>query len=817
MLLCTGAILGQAANLDQVRNGTADQPTDPGFWQNGNAGNQTAHYREGQSIPYRVVMTSMPANGTTVSLILGYDIKHSNAHAIDYLTDFDRLQPHTYDPAHSQELIDPRIGTVYANRNVTIDKFTIPTPSSVGSPVPGEPATSFGKIATANAAKVQMSMWGGDITQIVYVTPLGSLTAANSEQRIRVTFTVQIPAGQTERTVVLAWGGHIASRADWGFVNGVPRSAGGISGSPYHMRLISWGRNLTGEQDGTLTNLGNQDRSLSAAAVLPPPDCAIVPGAFNPCPSGTATYSAPTGTGLTFLWTVSPSNIARISGASVVNGQTTSTASSITVNHIACGNYTVSLRVTQADGQSTECPLTRTVADNVNPTITPSAGASGGTTSLGCNPTAAAIDAALGSATAADNCGLAAVNGLTVSTGEVVSNGCSRSQTRTWTATDACGNQSTATRTVTWTEDITPPTITCPANQTLACGSTPTFGTPTVTDNCGGTVTPTGGTVTQVTNADGSITYSKTWTAVDACGNQNTCTQRITVLSCQNNIFPTGTTCENFTTQSVAPLRSLCVAVDASKKITNASNPGAWFFYAKVTKPAGVSTLSVRINQSITNGSITGSTRLFTSDEIKAWTSSCTQITRNVTTDFGNPAQPVINITGLSNLAQEVIISVKYNSNSIRDAIANTLPATYSFNLSQGATANTINTIVPNSDENLTINTCTSTLAAPLTMVQSRDASSKVLLQEVLKVTATPNPYRDRVQFNIESPVSGQGVLEVFNLLGQKVGVAYQGYIFAGKAQTIYYTVPAAQRKTLIYQLRVGNLRTTGKLIDRRE
>ncbi|OLY91683.1 hypothetical protein BUE76_07065 [Cnuella takakiae] len=288
-------------------------------------------------------------------------------------------------------------------------------------------------------------------------------------------------------------------------------------------------------------------------------------------------------------------------------------------------------------------------------------------------------------------------------------------------------------------------------------------------------------------------------------------------MSCQNNIFPTGTTCENFTTQSVAPLRSLCVAVDASKKITNASNPGAWFFYAKVTKPAGVSTLSVRINQSITNGSITGSTRLFTSDEIKAWTSSCTQITRNVTTDFGNPAQPVINITGLSNLAQEVIISVKYNSNSIRDAIANTLPATYSFNLSQGATANTINTIVPNSDENLTINTCTSTLAAPLTMVQSRDASSKVLLQEVLKVTATPNPYRDRVQFNIESPVSGQGVLEVFNLLGQKVGVAYQGYIFAGKAQTIYYTVPAAQRKTLIYQLRVGNLRTTGKLIDRRE
>ena len=35
-----------------------------------------------------------------------------------------------------------------------------------------------------------------------------------------------------------------------------------------------------------------------------------------------------------------------------------------------------------------------------------------------------------------------------------------RSQTRTWTARDACGNTSTASRTVTWTSDNTPPVIT---------------------------------------------------------------------------------------------------------------------------------------------------------------------------------------------------------------------------------------------------------------------------------------------------------------------------------------------------------------------
>ena len=58
-------------------------------------------------------------------------------------------------------------------------------------------------------------------------------------------------------TVVLAWGGHIASQIDWGAGN----SAGSISGSPYHMRLLDL------DNDG----LGNMDRSLAAAAVAPVP------------------------------------------------------------------------------------------------------------------------------------------------------------------------------------------------------------------------------------------------------------------------------------------------------------------------------------------------------------------------------------------------------------------------------------------------------------------------------------------------------------------------------------------------------------------
>jgi hypothetical protein len=54
---------------------------------------------------------------------------------------------------------------------------------------------------------------------------------------------------------VISWGGRIATRKDWGNNN----SAVAISGSPYHTRLV--------DLDGSG---GNQDRSLSAAAVIFP-------------------------------------------------------------------------------------------------------------------------------------------------------------------------------------------------------------------------------------------------------------------------------------------------------------------------------------------------------------------------------------------------------------------------------------------------------------------------------------------------------------------------------------------------------------------
>src|SRR5436309_477790 len=55
----------QAANLDQIRNGAFDQRIDPPNWVNGNAGASNAHYLEGYSIGYRLVLTNL-RSGTHV-------------------------------------------------------------------------------------------------------------------------------------------------------------------------------------------------------------------------------------------------------------------------------------------------------------------------------------------------------------------------------------------------------------------------------------------------------------------------------------------------------------------------------------------------------------------------------------------------------------------------------------------------------------------------------------------------------------------------------------------------------------------------------
>ncbi|MCF6405055.1 hypothetical protein L3C95_19290 [Chitinophaga filiformis] len=293
----------QSANLDQGANEKATAPVTPVDWINGNLNANQAHFLEGYSVPYRAILEDLVVN-QTYTLVIGLDVRNSGKHALDYITHFQRLDPHNVF-SHGPETVNPLLDAPEpASYFTTTDVYTIPAPSSAGSPKPGQPTNSFNLLS---AGEQLFTGYNVDITNISYASE-GSLTATNSETVINITFKA------LKATAILAWGGHIASIVDWGKdpVTGEPNSASAINGSPYHMRLKNWIIN------GNVVSIGNQDRSLKTDAVFIPPTCDVT-GPVTACVETTkltyvATVDDPTG--LTYLWSIIGANTAN---AKIVN------------------------------------------------------------------------------------------------------------------------------------------------------------------------------------------------------------------------------------------------------------------------------------------------------------------------------------------------------------------------------------------------------------------------------------------------------------------------------------------------------------------
>ena len=201
------------------------------------------------------------------------------------------------------------------------------------------------------------------------------------------------------------------------------------------------------------------------------------------------------------------------------------TFSEVRTDGTCVGSYTLTRTWTATDlcGNDIQHVQTITVGDNTDPEFVEELPAD---RTVECDEVA---DLTAPTLTATDNCGTAAVTFSEVRTdGTCVG---SYTLTRTWTATDLCGNDIQHVQTITVGDNTDPEFVEeLPADRTVECDEVADLTAPTLTatDNCG-TAAVTFSEVRTDGTCVGSYTLTRTWTATDLCGNDIQHVQTITV------------------------------------------------------------------------------------------------------------------------------------------------------------------------------------------------------------------------------------------------------------------------------------------------
>jgi len=541
-------------------------------------GATNAHFLEGHSIPFRLVLSDIATGYHAV--VIEWDTRSSGAHAIDFLTSPSRLSPHSGFASHaSAETVDALSGLAGSFSGPTT--FALPAPSNSGSPVVGEPALSFNSLPVGER---EISIWNGTITNVAFVSE-EDLTNATATSRLLIEFEA------LDTNAVIAFGGHIAASSAWG-TNPV---ATGTGGQPYALRAVSLDMATL-----TTNNLGGAtgDSVETAFGVS-------VTGLNSLCPGTTNLFAVtgwPTNSPTTFAWTI-VSNTAGaylttyatnslVEVASTTSGSFTLEVVAANGSLVASASQTVAVLVpvsASALTNETTCAGTdvtlSTTAIGDGPlsyvwrkdgmTLTNETGATLLLTNVGGADTAEYCVEVSGACGVVTNCATLTVilpasitcpTNLTIQClGDVpmpdtntvtvvgavtvehlgdtaVTNGCEITVTRTYAAINSCNVTSTCAQVIT-VLDTTPPGLVYGTNFSVECTAAWDFVAPTVSDNCD--VSQVVLSSVTVTNPGCGVTFlaTRTWLAVDACGNSNTCSQTVTVMdttppviTCSSNI-----------------------------------------------------------------------------------------------------------------------------------------------------------------------------------------------------------------------------------------------------------------------------------------
>src|SRR5205814_1731523 len=196
------------------------------------------------------------------------------------------------------------------------------------------------------------------------------------------------------------------------------------------------------------------------------------------------------------------------------DGSTVSELSDVTVATSCGNNYTRTKKWEAIDAcgnHSATVSQSITTIDTQPPTI----GGPGANATIDCPATPSFT-----APTASDACNAITVNLLS----DVTTAGCGNTytETRRWDANDACGNHSaTVSQTITVQDTQAPAIGGQGVNATISCIGKPEFTAPTASDGCGGSTVHELSSTTTPGSCPANYTATKTWDAVDACGNHS--------------------------------------------------------------------------------------------------------------------------------------------------------------------------------------------------------------------------------------------------------------------------------------------------------
>ncbi|WP_281298884.1 gliding motility-associated C-terminal domain-containing protein [Flavobacterium limnophilum] len=192
-----------------------------------------------------------------------------------------------------------------------------------------------------------------------------------------------------------------------------------------------------------------------------------------------------------------------------------------TTNGNCAGSYSVTRTWTAKDASGNTSTASQTI--NVTDTVAPIIAALPAPSTISCSNTPV-----FAVATATDGCG----SDFTLTSTDVTTNGVcagSYSITRTWTATDACGNKSTASQTINVQDLVGPTTATLfLASIDVTCDAIPAKPDLVFVDNCSAVATPVY-TEKIINQTLTSYSIVREWSVADACGNTSKFVQTVNV------------------------------------------------------------------------------------------------------------------------------------------------------------------------------------------------------------------------------------------------------------------------------------------------